>query len=1177
MTMSQKTLGRFFGPPTLVDMLRHRVACQPDNIAFTFLTDGEQQQENLTYRQLDRQARAIGAWLELSGLSGQRALLCYPPSLEFIAAFFGCLYANVVAVPLYPPRRNQLLSRIETIARCAEATVALTTEPVLHRIQAIMEPSSVLSDMTWLATSHVPEGVEKLWEPPEVDGETLAFLQYTSGSTGKPKGVMLTHRNLIHNSALIAHVFEHTRSGLGVFWLPSYHDMGLIGGILQPLYVGRPNVMMSPMAFLQKPVRWLAAITRFRGTTSGGPNFAYDLCVRRITPEQRRKLDLSSWRVAFNGAEPIRPETLERFIEVFQPCGFRPEAFYPCYGLAEATLIVSGGYVKEPAKIMSFDKEALAQGRVAEVSGPDDRVRRLVGCGQTMPDQQIVIADPETLTRCPEGQVGEIWVSGPSVAQGYWNQPGVTEATFRAHLKDSGEGPFLRTGDLGFLRNGELFVTGRIKDVIIVRGVNHYPQDIEATVEASHPRLRPGCGAAFTVEANGEEKLVFVQELERRSHGDPTPVFQAIVRAVQAEHDLVPDTIVLIRANSIPKTSSGKIQRYACRQAFLDGSLRVMAVWEGGRTRSVHRHLRQERAEATAATPTTTARATAASPRRPTVGGEAGRSERQPAATPAASQPLGLSPDGPDCLAPVRLSIPRDEDALAREVQEEVVKVAKERAAGLTIDSSLLEIGLDSIERMEIVAAVEDRFGGRIPEDVLFELYTCRDVARAVIQFMGDDETAENQPDNSGFTVDGEIPPAYYQVSEFPESVRLRQQLAVFDGPGLKNPFFQLHDGILGSRTVIDGRQLINYAGYNYLRMSGDPEVAQAAKDAVDRYGTSVSASRLVSGENELHRHLEREITALYGTEDAVIFSAGHHTNETVIGHLFGPKDLILHDALAHNSIQQGAKLSGARKRAFAHNDWRNLDELLSRLRRRYRRVLIAIEGVYSMDGDFPDLPKFIEVKNRHKALLMVDEAHSLGTMGRRGFGIADHFGIDTSQVEIWMGTLSKALGSCGGFITGSKDLVQYLKYTAPGFVFSCGIPPASTGAALAAIRLLRREPERVERLRRRSALFLRLARQRGMDTGSSDGTPVIPIILGNSMHCVQLAQALLKRGINARPILHPAVEERASRLRFFINADHTEDQIRYTVDVLAEELAKLDPAYLGHRSTDAPLHAEAG
>lgn len=1112
--------GTFFGPSNLVELLLHRARCQPEDIAFTYLVDGENEQVHLTYWELDRQARAIGAWLEAHDLVGQRALLLYPAGLEFIAAFFGCLYAGVIAVPVYPPRRNRSLNRIQAIADDADARVALTTEQVFERVMPLIDETPHLKQLTWLPTCQVPAEMEREWTMPDVHGDTLAFLQYTSGSTGTPKGVVLSHANLVHNSALISHSFEHTRSGTGVFWLPSYHDMGLIGGILQPLYVGRPNVLMSPMSFLQKPYRWLSAISRFRGTTSGGPNFAYDLCVRKITPEQRKTLDLSTWRVAFNGAEPVRAETLEAFAEAFKPCGFRWEAFYPCYGLAEATLIVSGGYVHRRPVVRTFDSSSLARGEVTEATVADERGRTLVGCGENLPDQRIAIVDPETLTVSPAGRIGEIWVQGPSVAQGYWQQSEATQRTFAARLGETGEGPFLRTGDLGFLQEGELFVTGRLKDLIIVRGVNYYPQDIERTVQQSHPRLRVDCGAAFVVERDGREQLVVVQEVERHKQSDFWPVFEAICRSVAAEHELTPDAIVLVKAGSIPKTSSGKIQRHACRDGYAAGTLDVVGQWRAGET--------------------------------------APDSERQEIAAPSVSEGIQADMRLRRAAASKNGSHHETHDRLTLLVLEEIRRVAKDRAKGMTLDSPIVETGMDSLERMEILASLEEKFGGRFPEEVLPELETTRQLVAAVEKYLGKElrPTAVRQ-------ADAEIPPSAYCFDQFPEYVKLRESLDMLERTGLGNPFFAVHDGPTTDRTILNGRELINFSSYNYLGMSGDPKVAQAAKAAIDRYGTSASASRLVSGQRIIHVELEQGLTRFLGTENALAFVGGHSTNETVIGHLLGPGDLILHDALAHNSIVQGCILSGARRRPFPHNDWEAADRLLEQYRHEYRRVLIAIEGVYSMDGDVADVPKFVEVKKRHKCLLMIDEAHSLGVLGATGRGAAEHFGIDRGDVDIWMGTFSKSFGSCGGFIAGSTALVDYLRYTAPGFVFAAAIPPASAGAALAALHLMETEPERVARLIQNARLFLRLAREHGLNTGMSEGTPVVPVILGNSIHCLELSKAMLGRGVNVQPILHPAVEETASRLRYFITTRHTEEQIRYAVTAMVEELEKIDPAYL--------------
>ncbi|WP_250121428.1 fatty acyl-AMP ligase [Chroococcidiopsis sp. CCMEE 29] len=573
---------------TLVELLRTRGQNQPKQTAFTFLQDGETESDSLTYQELDRLSRAIAAQLQSSTVPGERALLLFPPGLEYISAFFGCLYAGVVAVPAYPPRPNRSLARLQTIVADAQASVALTTTSILSNLERQFAQAPELKTLRWLTTNQIGDLAEE-WQEPAVSGDTLAFLQYTSGSTAAPKGVMITHSNLLHNLGLIHQCFEHTSNSRGVIWLPPYHDMGLIGGVLQPLYGGFPVTLMSPLVFLQNPLRWLRAISRYRATTSGGPNFAYDLCVRKITPEQLTTLDLSSWEVAFNGAEPIRHETLEQFAATFEPCGFRRQAFYPCYGLAEATLIVSGGLKIAQPVVKTVQTAALEQNRVVQADAEVDNTRTLVGCGQALRYQQIAIVHPEKLTQCADGQVGEIWVSGPSIAKSYWRKPEETQRTFHAYLADTGEGPFLRTGDLGFLEDGELFVTGRLKDVIIINGCNHYPQDIERTVEQSSPSIRQNCCAAFSVDIGGAEKLVVVAEVERRYHTrqaaypastaadshllETEVVIQTIRRAVSKHHDLQVHTVLLLKPGNIPKTSSSKIQRHACRIGFLNRTL----------------------------------------------------------------------------------------------------------------------------------------------------------------------------------------------------------------------------------------------------------------------------------------------------------------------------------------------------------------------------------------------------------------------------------------------------------------------------------------------------------------------------------------------------------------------------------------------------------------------------
>jgi amino acid adenylation domain-containing protein len=431
-----------------------------------------------------------------------------------------------------------------------------------------------------VATDSIPADLADLWQAPSVTGESLAFLQYTSGSTSTPKGVMVSHGNLLHNERMIKEAFQQSERSVIVGWLPLYHDMGLIGNVLQPLYLGARCILMSPVAFLQRPLRWLDAISRYKASTSGGPNFAYELCARKISLEDRATLDLSNWSTAFNGAEPVRAETLDRFTEAFKDSGFKRESFYPCYGLAEAILLVSGSMKKERPFVSSFSSAALTQNRVRNASVDSEESRQLVGCGQVLSGQRIAIVNAETLTECPQGEVGEIWVSGPSIAQGYWKRRQETERTFEAFTSDSREGPFLRTGDLGFLSDGELFITGRVKDLIIIRGLNHYPQDVELSVEQSHQSLRPDCGAAFSVDVMGEERLVIVQELQHGKHVDFDEIIGSICKKVSERHDVQVYAVALIKSGSLPKTSSGKIQRHACRNQFWSKTLNVVAEWQ---------------------------------------------------------------------------------------------------------------------------------------------------------------------------------------------------------------------------------------------------------------------------------------------------------------------------------------------------------------------------------------------------------------------------------------------------------------------------------------------------------------------------------------------------------------------------------------------------------------------
>ncbi|MFL6333082.1 MAG: condensation domain-containing protein, partial [Pyrinomonadaceae bacterium] len=576
--MSSNLSGSAPAGSSLVELLRLRAQSQPGQRVYSFQAGRGQAALALTLAELDERARGVAALLQRSGAEGERVLLLYPPGLDYITAFFGCLYAGAVAVPAYPPGASRKHSRLRAIILDSSASTALAAPSILSNLESLSSQVPELKGLRWLSADGAGDHPADAWRNPGLGPDSLAFLQYTSGSTASPKGVMLTHENLLANLGLMHRSFELTPADRSVIWLPPYHDMGLIGGILQPVYSGFAATLLSPLSFLQNPARWLEEISANRATISGGPNFAYDLCVRSVGQGRKAALDLSCWEVAFNGAEPVRAETLDRFAEAFAPCGFRREAFYPCYGLAEASLLVAGGGRSTAPSIKRFDPVELERGRAAAAVGPDaEGARPLVSCG--VGRQETVIISPSTATVCRPGEVGEVWVHGPSVAGGYWGRPDETTNTFHAYLADAGGGPYLRTGDLGFLAGGELFITGRLKDLIIIRGRNLYAHDVERAVEESHGALRPGCGAAFAVEEGGEERLVVVHEVERRAGAGREELLESVRRALAEEFEVQPAAVVLVKPGVVPKTSSGKIQRRACRELFLTGQLEPLAMW----------------------------------------------------------------------------------------------------------------------------------------------------------------------------------------------------------------------------------------------------------------------------------------------------------------------------------------------------------------------------------------------------------------------------------------------------------------------------------------------------------------------------------------------------------------------------------------------------------------------
>lgn len=549
---------------TLVSVLRHRASAQADQVAYRFLLDGENDAATLTYAQVDTAARLVAQRLSDAPPQQGRVLILLPPGLDYVAALFGCWYAGKVAVPAQLPYQptDVVAQRLATLLRDAPLESVISTSAGLAALQDHAPGSSVrllsvcadgVSDLT---ASWSPDRVSSAEPAPSEPGST-ALVQYTSGSTRSPRGVVLTHGNLYHNSEQIYRFFGHDTDSSVVSWLPPSHDMGLIGCILQPMFGGFPITLMSPVHFLQRPMRWLEAISTYGATTSGGPNFGFELCTRKVVREEADRLELSRWRIAFNGAEPIRSSTLERFSAAFESSGFRAESFHPCYGLAEATLMVTGGVPW---------RRTASGANADESSRPPDEP---VSCGRPAGDQEVLIVDPESEHIVEPGAIGEIWVAGPSIARSYLNARELTEHTLGARLAD-GRGPYLRTGDLGWMRNGELYVRGRLDDVITVRGTNHYPQDLEWSAEASHRALRPGCGAVFATA----DSIVAVWEVAAgAAPASPSTVARSIREAVARDHGVRLTHVVLVEPGRVPRTSSGKISRSSCARLYAAGAL----------------------------------------------------------------------------------------------------------------------------------------------------------------------------------------------------------------------------------------------------------------------------------------------------------------------------------------------------------------------------------------------------------------------------------------------------------------------------------------------------------------------------------------------------------------------------------------------------------------------------
>lgn len=567
-----------YAKKNFVELLGYYAEHQADRLAYTFLADGFNVSEQVTFAELHQQVQAIAHYLQTNLVSDSRVILVYPSGIEYVRAYLACLYAGVIAVPSNPPANQRHLPRLLSIINDAKPAAILTDSATQPRLKTMFTDESITTAI--ISTDALDKTANTLWQPPQISTDKLAMLQYTSGSTGNPNGVMVSHGNLMHNQAMLEASIPSDNKRVHFTWLPLFHDLGMIGNFLYPLYLGAHCVFMSPVTFIQRPFAWLKGISDYKATVSGGPNFAYAMCANKISEEKKQSLDLSSWQIAFNAAEPVMAKTLEDFYQAFKSCGFNRNALCPSYGLAEATLIVTAVDANKYPTIQYLDKKQLENDQASVVESVDKKHYQLVSCGRAILDQKIRIVDPKNLTLCPDGRVGEVWLKGKNIAVGYWNNPSKTKATFNARIKDTNEEPFLRTGDLGFMMSGELYVTGRFKDLIIIRGQNYYPHDIEMLVETSHAFLRPHGGTAFSVAGLNGEQLIIAQEVNVKelNNTDAQAIFAAIAEVIATHHGLAVYDIALIKKGRLPKTTSGKVQRQLTKKLYMDDKLDLVTL-----------------------------------------------------------------------------------------------------------------------------------------------------------------------------------------------------------------------------------------------------------------------------------------------------------------------------------------------------------------------------------------------------------------------------------------------------------------------------------------------------------------------------------------------------------------------------------------------------------------------
>ena len=1113
-------------PTTILHALHDHLEQHPDATAYVFL-ESDSEQHSITFRELSQSAQALAVDLLKHAKAGDRAMLMYAPGLEFIKAFLGCLYARVIAVPAYAPKKNRNADRVLRIAKDCQPRLLLCSKEAQGDVER--ELAKPLRDAKVIVTEDIdlPQEFEAD-ELPLPKSTNVAFLQYTSGATASPKGVIVKHSSIAANEESIRINFEHDKDSIMISWLPMFHDMGLIGGVLQPLYVGFKSVLMAPGSFMKEPLRWLQAISDFGGTTSGGPDFAYDYCVRRISDDQKQGLDLSSWKTAYNGSEPVRAETLDTFVGAFAANGFQPQAFFPCYGLAEVTLFAAGGPVDQVPNRYRFDAEALDSHRLEPCSdtiGPkvSKRVHTAVSCGSLARDVDVAIVDAATRQRLTKDHVGEIWLTGKSVASGYWNMEEETAATFQASVAGDSR-TWMRTGDFGFIRDGELYVTGRLKDLIIIRGRNIYPQDIERIVESEIDFIEPNTCAAVSVEVDDSEQLVIIAEgtrdlvrTARKSEQAVKSNLQAAIAAIRdriiSEFEVSVIDIVFVRPTTFPRTSSGKVQRRLCSRQYSNEDLNIVVAFplDDASTPRLNQH-------------------------------------------PKFSHESTSQAHETDLVQHICTSI----EDWARDEQRSLPPLDHE--------TKFSALGIDSVAAANLCLWIEKATGARIEASVIYEQESVGRLAQHMSRFRDNfwreaiKPSTAQQIDNSDVhhllattkTTESSSRTAFSRQQYTEHFLAVNNRSIRFRENG-HDWFETTIESVTDNYVTVHGEKLLMLATYSYLSMFQDPTVTQAANDALTNFGPGVHGTRLLSGTTNIHRQLEQELARFMQAENAIVFPNGFLTNLSTINAVVAESGVVIGDELIHASLADGCRICGGTVESFRHNDLKHLE---SHLRKHVgSRILIVVDGVYSMDGDIAPVPEIVALARQYGALLMVDEAHSLGVLGEHGRGIQEHFDLPPDAIDIKMGTMSKTLPGVGGFVAGSHELVDFLKYQARGFIFSASLPVPQAAASLEALRVIQQKPERTQRLQevvQKMLLGLRELSYRIPDTDSA----IIPVIFDTEEETLEAVRFCRENGLFVVPVFYPAVPMDAPRIRITLMSSLTNEEIDRALKVFAK-LAK--------------------